>query len=720
MYEPNRSFGDRGSRGRRGGGGNGKTFYNQSNNRNPRPSNQGGFDSGNDNPVSTFTPTYSTVFDEDAWQEDPNPPPLSSNSYSANNQNDDSQSRSNDYERPARGRGWGGRGGRGGGGEERRADRNNDWRNPRSGNTASESITMTISARDVGRIIGKGGCKIRELEQESGARIKIGEEEDGETVLTLIGTADHSSKAQDLIEELLYSKSSRTIAAELETPAPRMKIDWGAAIRHSEIAAKERWAKCPPLKKMFYIEDPEVACMHPDDVSAFRFANNNIVVGHLHEDDARIVPNPVATFEQAFAHYPEVLDTIADQGFEKPSPIQCQAWPVLLQGIDLIGIAQTGTGKTLAFLLPAFIHIDNQPISREERNGPNVLIMAPTRELALQIEKECKKYNYKGIKSVCIYGGGNRRDQINIVTKGVQIVIATPGRLNDLVMANVIDVTSITFLVLDEADRMLDMGFEPQIKKILLDIRPDRQTIMTSATWPEGVRRLATQYMTSPMQVFIGTLDLAAVHSVKQRIVIVDEEDKRDTLYQFFESMEPEDKVIVFVGKKVMADELSSELSLNDVLCQSIHGDREQSDREQALEDLKTGEVRILIATDVASRGIDITDVTHIFNFDFPRNIEDYVHRVGRTGRAGRTGEAITLMTRGDWSSARELIAILEEAEQEIPEELVQMADRHEAWKEKRDAERSSMRGGGRGGGGGRGFSDGGFRPRGSRYREKW
>ena len=151
---------------------------------------------------------------------------------------------------------------------------------------------------------------------------------------------------------------------------------------------------------------------------------------------------------------------------------------------DLIGIAQTGTGKTLAFLMPAFIHIDLQPIPRNERGGPNVLIICPTRELALQIAEEVEKYEYRGIKSVCLYGGGDRRKQMAVVTKGVQIIIATPGRLNDLVESNVVCVESITYLVLDEADRMLDMGFEPQIRKILLDIRPDRQTVMTSATWP--------------------------------------------------------------------------------------------------------------------------------------------------------------------------------------------------------------------------------------------
>ncbi|MBN3294267.1 DDX43 helicase, partial [Polypterus senegalus] len=210
-----------------------------------------------------------------------------------------------------------------------------------------------------------------------------------------------------------------------------------------------------------------------------RKENNNIIVDDLKEDEKRPIPNPVQTFEEAFEQYPEIMKNISRVGFLKPTPIQSQGWPVVLQGFDLIGIAQTGTGKTLAYLLPGFIHLDHQPISKEERGGPGMLVLTPTRELALQIEAECSKYSYKEIKSICIYGGGDRRSQINVVTKGVDIVIATPGRLHDLQMNNFVNLKSITYLVLDEADRMLDMGFEPQIMKILIDIRSDRQTVMT-------------------------------------------------------------------------------------------------------------------------------------------------------------------------------------------------------------------------------------------------
>ncbi|XP_060077446.1 probable ATP-dependent RNA helicase DDX53 [Ylistrum balloti] len=619
----------------------------------------------------------------------------------------------------------GGGGGFGGGGDRscyRRGERGHISRDcpsesssgQRFGGSREDTTSMFVYNNDVGKIIGKGGSKIRELQEQTGARIKVSREEndDGENKVDIQGSEEARKKAKEKIEELIkpfstmtskYSSSSSIDSSQDAQP----KINWGMIRSQQEEYARLKFLGLPDIRKEFYIEDPAVSNMYPDDVKKFRKENNNIIVMDLSKEGDRRVPNPVQSFEHAFQHYPEILDTIYAQKFTKPSPIQSQAWPVLLQGMDLIGIAQTGTGKTLAFLLPAFIHIDQQPIPREERGGPNVLVLSPTRELALQIEAEVKKFHYKGIKSVCVYGGGNRREQINVITKGVEIIVATPGRLNDLIMNNIVSVKSVTFLILDEADRMLDMGFEPEIKKILLDIRPDRQTVMTSATWPEGVRRMADAYLTDPFQVFVGSLDLAAVHSVTQLVEIIDDEEKKDRVSFFVQhEMEPDDKVIIFVGKKVLADDLSSDFSLNGIDCQCIHGDREQCDREQALEDFKTGYVKILVATDVASRGLDVKDITHVFNYDFPRNIEEYVHRIGRTGRAGKTGTSLTLMTRNDWRSAQLLIDIMEEANQEIPQDLYEMAERYERMKKKREEERAS--GGGSRFGGDRGRSRGG------------
>ncbi|XP_072760670.1 probable ATP-dependent RNA helicase DDX43 isoform X2 [Anoplolepis gracilipes] len=574
----------------------------------------------------------------------------------------------------------------------------------------TNELIIYIDANNVGRLIGRGGSKIKALQDESSAKINIDKQssENGQTAVTLIGTDKAQQRAKSLIEDLLVDRSishqgvgfdqqrDHNVEQKGKEEIDWDNFDWGKANEAYEHRQKERWANLPPIIKNFYKEDPVVANMSKNKVAELRKINNNITVKFVFENDSdeTKILNLVETFEQAFQNYPEILVEIRKQRFEKPSPIQSQAWPILLSGQDLIGIAQTGTGKTLAFLLPALIHVDGQVTPREERPGPNVLVMAPTRELALQIEKEVGKYSYRGIKAVCVYGGGSRKQQIDIVTKGVQIVIATPGRLNDLVQAGVLNVSGVTYLILDEADRMLDMGFEPQIRKTLLGVRPDRQTVMTSATWPQGVRRLAQSYMKNPIQVCVGSLDLAAVHTVTQKIYLISEDEKLDMMHQFFHEMGSHDKVIVFFGKKAKVDDISSDLALSNIDCQSIHGDREQADREQALEDLKTGAVQILLATDVASRGIDIEDITHVLNYDFPKDIEEYVHRVGRTGRAGRTGESITFMTRQDWHHAKELINILEEANQEVPEELYKMAERYDVWKQKKDSERSSLRNG--------------------------
>ncbi|XP_071859561.1 probable ATP-dependent RNA helicase DDX43 [Bombus fervidus] len=609
-------------------------------------------------------------------------------------------------------------------------------------NVRYDQSIIQIGTEKVGRLIGRSGSNIRELQDRTNTRIHVERSSTNDTTaVTIIGTKEAQQQAICLIEESLRDTVRITEPVQTSENGQReygqreyrqrdyrqkeneqkeneqkeneqkeneqreneqkkldevpkfLDLDWQELSRRHDEYQRQKWAKYPPIVKNFYKEDPIIANLTSEQVDAFRKANNNIevqIVLEKEEDASEVlsIPNPIETFEQAFQDYSEILEEIKKQKFAQPSPIQCQAWPILLSGRDLIGIAQTGTGKTLAFLLPALIHIEGQITPRSERKGPTVLVLAPTRELALQIEKEVNKYSYHGIKAVCIYGGGCRKKQVTTVTEGVEIVIATPGRLNDLVLAEVLNISSVSYLVLDEADRMLDMGFEPQIRKALLDVRPDRQTVMTSATWPPSVRRLAKSYTKNPIQVYVGSLDLVAVHTVVQKICIVDENDKTDMMHQFFRNMTPNDKVIVFFAKKAKVDDVASDLALMSVNCSSIHGGREQADREQALEELKTGEAKILLATDVASRGIDIEDITHVLNFDFPRDIEEYVHRVGRTGRAGRTGQSITYMTRSDWSHARELINILEEAKQVVPDELYQMADRYEAWREKRAAER--------------------------------
>ncbi|KAJ8709237.1 hypothetical protein PYW07_009063 [Mythimna separata] len=610
-------------------------------------------------------------------------------------------------------------GGGGGGAGGRR-----DFQQRDSGNKK----VIYVPSHKVGRIIGKGGAKIKDIQYESEAKIKIGDSSGNEADVTLTGSDAAIAKAEELInglvEDFRPQEKDHAVSDTNEQTPDFFKqneegvqvIDWEKLNAYHNEAQNIRYEKLPPIVKDFYNEDPEVAAMSAEEVKRWRLANFDIQVKRTFDDKPglRPIPNPVLTFEQAFNDYPDILKEIYKQDFKTPSPIQSQAWPILLRGEDLIGIAQTGTGKTLAFLLPALIHIEGQTVPREKREGPTVLIMAPTRELALQIDKEVSKYQYKGIKSVCVYGGGDRKEQIKVVAKGVDIVIATPGRLNDLVMARHLNVINFSYIVLDEADRMLDMGFEPQIRKSLFDVRPDRQTVMTSATWPPGVRRLAESYMKDPIQVNVGSLDLAAVHTVTQKIMFVEESEKEAALFDFINTMDPTDKVIIFCGKKATATHITTELCLKGIECQSLHGDRDQTDREAALSEMVDGTVNILVATDVASRGIDIKDLTHVVNLDFPRHIEEYVHRVGRTGRAGKTGISLTFISRSDWGNARELIKILEEANQDVPDELEQMATRFEGMKLRRDKERGEGRGRG---GGGRGYGGGGGGGRGRRDR---
>ncbi|CAG9860507.1 unnamed protein product [Phyllotreta striolata] len=571
--------------------------------------------------------------DDDSWDDGtPTTSSFASNNYQSRGQNDRQYNRDRGEFKPRR---------------------DNNWRNPNQGRNDKCEVIKVPSHR-VGRVIGRGGSKIAELQTESGARIQVTKDSDGnDTDVKIFGTDETIAKAKALIKDVTADTIRFVEAKDLHKEPVKQPVitDWAAFLKECQDAENAEWDKYPPVIKDFYREHPAVTKMTENEVARFREENNNIVVDRtFQKPDSKPIPKPCPEFHHAFHQFPDILEEIRKAGFEKPSPIQAQAWPVLLSGEDLIGIAQTGTGKTLAFLLPALIHIDGQTTPREERGGPAVLIMAPTRELALQIDKEIKKYQYKNITSVCIYGGGNRREQVKTVTEGVDIVIATPGRMNDLVAAGHLDVKSVTYTVLDEADRMLDMGFEPQIRKVMYTIRPTRHTVMTSATWPPGVRRLAESYMNDPVQIYVGTLDLAATH----------------TFMEFAKNLSPEQKVIVFCGKKARADELATELILSGLNCQTMHGDRDQADREQALLDIADGTVQILIATDLASRGLDIDDITHVVNYDFPKNVEEYVHRVGRTGRAGKFGESISYFTRANWAQAKELISILEEAQQVI------------------------------------------------------
>ncbi|PIA17782.1 P-loop containing nucleoside triphosphate hydrolase protein, partial [Coemansia reversa NRRL 1564] len=440
-----------------------------------------------------------------------------------------------------------------------------------------------------------------------------------------------------------------------------------------------------PFEKNFYVEHTAVAARTHQEVDDYRRAHEMTTTGEN-------IPKPIVAFSEA--NFPDsVMVEIKKLGFEKPTAIQSQGWPMALSGRDMVGIASTGSGKTLAYTLPGIVHISAQPLLKPG-DGPIVLILAPTRELAVQIQAECNKYGANSsIRNTCVYGGTPRGPQIRDLKRGVEICIATPGRLIDMLQIGATNLRRVTYLVLDEADRMLDMGFEPQIRKIVDQIRPDRQTLMWSATWPKEVQQLARDFLHDYIQVNIGSLDLAASHHIKQIVEVIPEEDKRHRLSRHLEKImdQRENKTIIFSVTKRNADDITRNLRQDGWPALAIHGDKSQSERDWVIREFRSGKSPVMVATDVASRGLDIKDVKFVINYDFPNNVEDYVHRIGRTGRAGASGTAITFFTTENGRSAKDLQHILVEAKQDVPPQLEDMA-------------RYSSRGGGSGRwGGGRG-----------------
>ncbi|KAK7939049.1 hypothetical protein WMY93_002375 [Mugilogobius chulae] len=447
---------------------------------------------------------------------------------------------------------------------------------------------------------------------------------------------------------------------------------------------KRHWNldELPKFEKNFYQQHPDVARRSMQEVQQYRDSKTITVKG-------RDCPNPIIKFPEAsFPSY--VMDVINKQNWSEPTPIQSQGWPLALSGKDMVGIAQTGSGKTLAYLLPAVVHINHQPFL-ERGDGPICLVLAPTRELAQQVQQVAAEYGRASrLKSTCIYGGAPKGPQIRDLERGVEICIATPGRLIDFLESGKTNLRRCTYLVLDEADRMLDMGFEPQIRKIVDQIRPDRQTLMWSATWPKEVRQLAEDFLKDYVQINIGALQLSANHNILQIVDVCNDGEKEDKVIRLLEEImsEKENKTIIFVETKRRCDDLTRRMRRDGWPAMGIHGDKSQQERDWVLNEFKYGKAPILIATDVASRGLDVEDVKFVINFDYPNNSEDYIHRIGRTGRSEKTGTAYTFFTPNNFKQAGDLISVLREANQAINPKLLQMAE-----------DRGGRSRGGRGGG---------------------
>jgi len=458
-----------------------------------------------------------------------------------------------------------------------------------------------------------------------------------------------------------------------------------------------------PFKKDFYTPSPAVTNRSRAEVEQFRAAKEiTIVQGHDH------IGNPITNFEEGgFPEY--LLKTMRKENFVEPTAVQAQGWPIALSGQDLVSIAMTGSGKTLGYMLPAIIHCMNQEYL-QRGDGPIVLVLAPTRELAQQIQQQADKFGGPcDLRTTCLFGGAPKGAQIRDLERGSEICVATPGRLIDILEMGKTNFRRCTYVVLDEADRMLDMGFEPQIRKILGQIRPDRQMCMWSATWPKEVKRLAEDFLgkSNFCHINIGSDQLSANHDILQIVDCCQEYEKENKLGKLLDEMsaEPNSKVLVFTETKRKCDELTRIMRKHGYPAMCIHGDKRQEERDWVLREYRSGKAQILVATDVAARGLDVDDVKFVINYDFPSCTEDYVHRIGRTGRKGNSGTAYTFFTQKDGKNASDLIGILKEANQVVNPQLYEMEIIGRQFKQ------SNRRWGGGGGGGkSRGGGGGGKR----------
>jgi ATP-dependent RNA helicase RhlE len=352
---------------------------------------------------------------------------------------------------------------------------------------------------------------------------------------------------------------------------------------------------------------------------------------------------------------PELLHAVRDAGYTHPTPIQQQAIPLALAGRDLIGLAQTGTGKTAGFTLPIIHNLISAPLT-DEKGEPlhrvRVLILTPTRELAAQVEASFRKYGkYTALRVVPIFGGVGLEPQSKTLRRGVDVVVATPGRLLDHMERENVAFDDLEVLVLDEADRMLDMGFAPQLNRIVSEVPRYRQTLLFSATMPPEVEALARKYLRKPVVVQVGRRSEAA-STVTHAVYPVPRERKSTLLVELLKQSDM-DSVLIFTRTKHGADRVVRHLEEAGIAATAMHADKSQGERTRALDDFKSGKVRVLVATDIAQRGLDVSGITHVINYDVPQQPEDYVHRIGRTGRAAATGDAYTFMSPDEISMVR-------------------------------------------------------------------
>lgn len=417
---------------------------------------------------------------------------------------------------------------------------------------------------------------------------------------------------------------------------------------------------------------------------------------HTHARSARIgrsIPKSPTKYRQgAFSTLiPEIQRAVAAEGYVTPTPIQEQCIPHLLDGRDLMGTAQTGTGKTAAFALPLLQRLSNN-YRRPQKGTPRVLILAPTRELAAQIGASIQTYGrFLRLSHIVIFGGVNQSPQVKALNRGVDILVATPGRLLDLMQQGFIHLNKVEVFILDEVDRMLDMGFIPDIKRVLSKIPAERQTLFFSATMAPKMVKLAHTMVRNPVRVTIAP-DKPAVERIAQKVLFVGKKNK-DALLTNLLSDPQINKAIIFTQMKHVANRVVKKLGQAGINGSAIHGNKSQAARTKALDGFKQGRFRVLVATDVAARGLDVDDITHVINYDLPVEAETYVHRIGRTARAGADGDAISFCCAEDRAYLREIERLLGKP---VPAEMKHAYHCDEAFRTSQSAPKNFGRGGGR------------------------
>ncbi|XP_020293962.1 ATP-dependent RNA helicase DDX42 isoform X2 [Pseudomyrmex gracilis] len=496
----------------------------------------------------------------------------------------------------------------------------------------------------------------RKEDKSKGFRADIDGEDDEESYYRYMEenpTAGLQQEESD--QEIEYDEDGNPIA-----PPKKKDIDPLPPIDHSEIEYE-------PFEKNFYNVHEEIASLSKQQIDDLKKTLGIKVSGPS-------PPNPVTSFGH-FGFDDALIKAIRKNEYTQPTPIQAQAVPAALSGRDIIGIAKTGSGKTAAFIWPMLVHImDQRQLSAGD--GPIGLILAPTRELSQQIYQEARKFGkVYNIQVCCCYGGGSKWEQSKALENGAEIVVATPGRMIDLVKMKATNLTRVTFLVLDEADRMFDMGFEPQVRSICNHVRPDRQTLLFSATFKKRIEKLARDVLTDPIRIVQGDVGEANT-DVTQHVIMFhnNPSGKWNWLLQNLVEFLSAGSLLIFVTKKLNAEELANNLKLKEFDVLLLHGDMDQIERNKVITAFKKKDVSTLVATDVAARGLDIPHIKTVVNYDVARDIDTHTHRIGRTGRAGEKGTAYTLVTEKDKEFAGYLVRNLEGANQEVPKSLIDLA----------------------------------------------